>query len=111
VPRLQRMRCPMPACAPSRLTSISTLPTPWRCSSVADAAAVAAASAAQAARRREGAQLEAALSGRLDPIDWATYEPYLYANKQRAGARSQVRACASGWCLRFLSASGHRSAN
>jgi hypothetical protein len=28
---------------------------------------------------------------RLDPIDWATYEPYLYANKERAAARCQVR--------------------
>lgn len=44
-----------------------------------------------ATRRREGAHLEATLSGRLDPIDWATYEPYLYANKHRAAARSQVR--------------------
>lgn len=46
--------------------------------------------AAVAARRREAAQLEAGLAARLDPIDWATYEPYLYANKDRAAARCQV---------------------
>jgi hypothetical protein len=33
-----------------------------------------------AARRREWAALEEALQQRLDPIDWATYEPYLAAN-------------------------------
>lgn len=58
---------------------------------------------ALAGRRREVAALEAALAGRLDPIDWATYEPYLYANKERAAARSQVRSvsvcvCVYVWC-------------
>ena len=56
-----------------------------------DAAASSTATAAVAARRREVAQLESTLSGRLDPIDWATYEPYLYGNKERAAARCQVR--------------------
>eukprot|EP00976_Prorocentrum_cordatum_P037713 766005-Prorocentrum_minimum.AAC.2 len=28
-------------------------------------------------------RLEEALTARLDPIDWATYEPYLWANEQR----------------------------
>ncbi|PRW61105.1 conserved oligomeric Golgi complex subunit 1 [Chlorella sorokiniana] len=55
-----------------------------------NAADAKAGAPAVAARRREGAQLESSLSDRLDPIDWATYEPYLYANKQRAAARSQV---------------------
>lgn len=50
----------------------------------------ASSAAAVASRRRETVQLEALLSGRLDPIDWATYEPYLYANKERAAGRCQV---------------------
>ncbi|EFN52303.1 hypothetical protein CHLNCDRAFT_139073 [Chlorella variabilis] len=50
----------------------------------------AGSAAAVAGRRREAMQLEAQLSGRLDPIDWATYEPYLYANKDRAAIRRQV---------------------
>ena len=33
-----------------------------------------------AARRREWTALEEALQQQLDPIDWATYEPYLAAN-------------------------------
>jgi hypothetical protein len=56
------------------------------------AAAAAGGAAALAERRRAAAALESALAGRLDPIDWATYEPYLDANKQRAAARRQVRA-------------------
>lgn len=71
----------------SHLATHCAWPYLCSCSSGADATA---AGAALAARRREGAQLETALSGRLDPIDWATYEPYLYANKQRATTRSQV---------------------
>lgn len=43
-----------------------------------------------AARRRDGADLEAALQSRLDPIDWATYEPYLWANEQRFYGRCAV---------------------
>jgi len=54
----------------------------------------AGSAAAVAAQRRDAAQLEALLSGHLDPIDWATYEPYLYANKDRAVARSKV----CRWC-------------
>ncbi|KAL4423803.1 hypothetical protein ABPG75_001104 [Micractinium tetrahymenae] len=50
----------------------------------------AGGAAAVAAWRREVAALESLLSGRLDPIDWATYEPYLYANKDKAAARCQV---------------------
>lgn len=42
-----------------------------------------------AVRRRQWADLEAGLQSRLDPIDWATYEPYLATNVadflQRAG--------------------------
>ncbi|KAK9806237.1 hypothetical protein WJX72_006789 [[Myrmecia] bisecta] len=40
-------------------------------------------------RRRSFADMESGLQERLDPIDWATYEPYLWANEaqcyQRAG--------------------------
>lgn len=31
-------------------------------------------------RQRAFQSLEASLSSQLDPIDWATYEPYLWAN-------------------------------
>jgi len=34
-------------------------------------------------RKREVSNLEQQLQDRLDPIDWATYEPYLWANVQR----------------------------
>lgn len=43
--------------------------------------------------RRVGSKaegLEATLTGRLDPIDWATYEPFLYANERRALSRCHV---------------------
>ncbi|PSC70573.1 conserved oligomeric Golgi complex subunit 1 [Micractinium conductrix] len=56
----------------------------------AGAADAASSAAAVTSRRHEAAALEARLSGRLDPIDWATYEPYLYSNKDRAAARCQV---------------------
>ncbi|KAI3432884.1 hypothetical protein D9Q98_010466 [Chlorella vulgaris] len=46
--------------------------------------------ASSVARRRDIANLEAQLSSQLDPIDWATYEPYLYANEGRAARRRQV---------------------
>lgn len=39
--------------------------------------------------------MERLLSGRLDPIDWATYESFLYANQRKFGARSQV--CWVAW--------------
>ena len=32
-------------------------------------------------RQRAFQSLEASLSSQLDPIDWATYEPYLWANE------------------------------
>mmetsp|Transcript_34672 Transcript_34672/g.87742 ORF Transcript_34672/g.87742 Transcript_34672/m.87742 type:complete len:1232 (-) Transcript_34672:139-3834(-) len=39
--------------------------------------------AAMAERKRQGTGLEQQLQDRLDPIDWATYEPYLWANVKR----------------------------
>ncbi|KAG1666478.1 hypothetical protein FOA52_004860 [Chlamydomonas sp. UWO 241] len=60
----------------------------------ATAAAVAgddpAVTAAVAARRRECARLEGELQDRLDPIDWATYEPYFWRNVARYTARTSV---------------------
>jgi hypothetical protein len=34
--------------------------------------------------------LQEALAERLDPIDWATYEPYLWGNAARCYQRSAV---------------------
>lgn len=41
-------------------------------------------------RRRDGIALEAQLQERLDPIDWATYEPYLWANVQKYYQRVSI---------------------
>ncbi|GAB4815087.1 hypothetical protein N2152v2_002133, partial [Parachlorella kessleri] len=48
------------------------------------------AASAVAARKRELSELEEELQALVDPIDWATYESYLYANKERFTARCQV---------------------
>lgn len=82
--------------APPLTPPSAALPPLWR-----SPGAAAGAAAATAARRREVAGLEAALAARLDPIDWATYEPYLYANKDRAAARSQVRLALGQLCTAF----------
>jgi len=49
-----------------------------------------AASPEAAARRRSWQALETSLQARLDPIDWATYEPYLGANVAGFCGRSGV---------------------
>jgi hypothetical protein len=49
-----------------------------------------AAAAAAAARKRALADLEADLAGRMDPIDWATYESHLFANVGRCALRTRV---------------------
>eukprot|EP00887_Chlorella_sp_A99_P006773 scaffold2.g6773.t1 len=51
---------------------------------------VSATAAAVGARRRKLAALDGELSGRLDPIDWATYESSLSANQRRFMGRCQV---------------------
>ncbi|KAK9841813.1 hypothetical protein WJX81_004723 [Elliptochloris bilobata] len=51
----------------------------------------ASGSAAElAAQKRAYADLETSLQDRLDPIDWATYEPYLWANEAAFCRRSAV---------------------
>ena len=92
-----------PACA--KVANSCTPTTPCCCCSVT---AAADSAAALAARRREVAALEAELTGRLDPIDWATYEPYLYGNKDRAAVRCQVGKRRRDGC-RYLRAAGSAS--
>ncbi|GBF88246.1 conserved oligomeric golgi complex subunit 1-like [Raphidocelis subcapitata] len=55
-----------------------------------DAAASAAAATAVAQRRRQLSDLQRRLEERLDPIDWATYEPHLWPNTAAAYRRSSV---------------------
>lgn len=45
---------------------------------------------ASASRKREVAEMEGSLVGRIDPIDWATYESRLHANVAAFVARSKV---------------------
>lgn len=71
--------------AAGRPAAALTQPTPKSASTAAAAAASPSpeAAAALAARRKSDARLEGCLSECLDPIDWATYEPHLWANAAR----------------------------
>eukprot|EP00873_Tetraselmis_striata_P033583 jgi/Tetstr1/453847/TSEL_004008.t1 len=56
-----------------------------------------ALNAALAQRKKAQVEIESMLQDRLDPIDWATYEPYLWANEacfyQRAGVLAGSLGC------------------
>eukprot|EP00798_Chlamydomonas_sp_ICE-L_P025620 gene25620-11274_t len=49
-----------------------------------------AVAAALSARKREQSSLESQMQDRLDPIDWATYEPYLWTAVQHYYQRTSI---------------------
>ncbi|CAL8464776.1 g4311 [Coccomyxa elongata] len=57
---------------------------------VPSAGSSAPGSAALSQRKRAFTDVESSLQERLDPIDWATYEPYLWANEASMRPRTAV---------------------